>query len=419
MDLRLLSMRISHGAKLSLVFALLTVRSAVADFARKDVERGKAAVAIVHFNDNIFGTAFCVNAGGLFITNAHVIDANQFGDKRLVQLTLNSGQPSQRDLFASVWRINRIADLALLVVHDDVPLVALDLGDSSKLLETMPVMAFGYPFGSMLAEKDNRNPEVTVSTGRITSLRKLKGALQDIQVDASLNPGNSGGPAVDEHGRVIGVVQAGIPGADLNFLIPVSRLISFLHTEILFAPPMISFEKRLQPTRFAATVASFPGDFSPDSVELEIRNGDATPRITPMTLQGEQYVAMMSPVAPPQASNVLITARFAGSWVRGVIGDATIGVGGRSFPFSAISMISVADGIVVLADGTEISGVVTGLKTVQIPVGNAPHSVDLQKTSRIDIVPEQLDPGAIHYAIRVIRDKQIVAVKSGIMTLSY
>ena len=85
----------------------------------------------------------------------------------------------------------------------------------------MPLAAFGYPFGRLLAS-DNRYPAVSVNTGTVTALRRKGGKLSAIQLDASVNPGNSGGPVVDKNGNLIGIVKSGMPGARLNFAIPVS-----------------------------------------------------------------------------------------------------------------------------------------------------------------------------------------------------
>ena len=75
----------------------------------------------------------------------------------------------------------------------------------------MPLAAFGYPFGRMLAA-DKGYPAVSVNTGTITALRRKEGKLSTIQLDASVNPGNSGGPVVDKKGNLIGIVVSGILG---------------------------------------------------------------------------------------------------------------------------------------------------------------------------------------------------------------
>lgn len=57
----------------------------------------------------------------------------------------------------------------------------------------------------------------TVTTGIVSRVTK-----REIQTDAAANPGNSGGPALDEQGRVVGVLLAG-GGQNLNFAVPMAR----------------------------------------------------------------------------------------------------------------------------------------------------------------------------------------------------
>jgi serine protease Do len=57
----------------------------------------------------------------------------------------------------------------------------------------------------------------TVTTGIVSRVTR-----QVIQTDAAANPGNSGGPAVDRQGRVVGVLLAG-GGENLNFVVPIGR----------------------------------------------------------------------------------------------------------------------------------------------------------------------------------------------------
>ena len=83
----------------------------------------------------------------------------------------------------------------------------------------------------MLAS-DKGYPSVSVNTGTITALRKKGGKLSAIQLDASVNPGNSGGPVVDKTGKPIGIVVSGMLLARLNFAIPVSRAREFLSGQV-------------------------------------------------------------------------------------------------------------------------------------------------------------------------------------------
>lgn len=190
------------------------------------ITRGKQATALVDLEHVGTGTAFCIDAGGLFITNRHVVASPGVGGT--VKLVLNPARSDQRIIQAEVVATDRERDLAVLHAGGVKGLVALALGDDRTLKETMTVTAFGYPFGKMLATEARSYPSISVNTGRITSLRHKGGKLAVIQIDASVNPGNSGGPVINPDGMVIGVVVSGVRGSGVNFTIPVSRLRDFL-----------------------------------------------------------------------------------------------------------------------------------------------------------------------------------------------
>jgi serine protease Do len=62
----------------------------------------------------------------------------------------------------------------------------------------------------------------TVTTGIVSRVTK-----KYIQTDAAANPGNSGGPAIDKQGRVVGVLVAG-GGENINFAVPIRLVCSYL-----------------------------------------------------------------------------------------------------------------------------------------------------------------------------------------------
>jgi len=204
------------------------------------VQKAKQATALVQVDDGdggSEGSAFCIDATGLFITNAHVVEPLEVGGK--LTLILRSGEKDQKILAAHVVSLNNDADLAILQVDLPIKLTPLTLGVTDDLIETTPIVAFGYPFGSDLALKAGDYPSITVSTGHITALRKIKGDLHSIQIDASLNPGNSGGPILNDKGEVIAIVQEGIPGSGINSAIPIADLKTLLaQAQILFTPPV-------------------------------------------------------------------------------------------------------------------------------------------------------------------------------------
>lgn len=145
------------------------------------------------------GSGFIISSDGFIITNNHVIEKAQdikvsLADGRRVSATLKGADPS--------------TDIAVLKIYEN-NLKALAFADSDQLMAGQIAIAIGNPLGL----------QHTITAGVVSglgrTLRATDGRLIDdvIQTDASLNPGNSGGPLVNSLGQVIGVNTAMIPQA--------------------------------------------------------------------------------------------------------------------------------------------------------------------------------------------------------------
>jgi hypothetical protein len=114
--------------------------------------------------------------------------------------------------------IDRDHDLAIIRI-DKVGLPAFVIGDSKKLRPGDPVVAIGHPLGL----RD------TVSNGLISAVRVVHPTLSVLQISAPIAPGSSGGPLLDEKGRVIGIATAvSREGQNLNFGIPSEYLAAIM-----------------------------------------------------------------------------------------------------------------------------------------------------------------------------------------------
>src|SRR5262249_41212320 len=151
------------------------------------------------------------------------------GPAPTVTLVFGSGTAQERSAPAEVVADDSEDDLAVLRVKGlkDLPR-PIDLRADAKLVETMGLFIFGFPFGTALATNKG-NPAVTVSKGSVSSIRLNEfGELAVVQIDGDLNPGNSGGPVVDGEGRLVGVSVAKVRGTNIGMAVPTPVLANLI-----------------------------------------------------------------------------------------------------------------------------------------------------------------------------------------------
>jgi serine protease Do len=138
------------------------------------------------------GAGFIINADGTIVTNNHVV-----AEADRINVTLSDGHSYEATLVGR----DPATDLAVIKIEADKPLPYVPFGDSDQARVGDWVITIGNPFGL----------ENSVTTGIISARDRSIGAgrYDDfLQIDAPINHGNSGGPAFNTKGEVIGVNTA-------------------------------------------------------------------------------------------------------------------------------------------------------------------------------------------------------------------
>ncbi len=136
------------------------------------------------------GTGFFVTNDGRVITNAHVV-------RDCSEIHVGTGEENFVD--AHLVAQDTTNDLALLKVEFNSSHIA-SLRFAVRLGEN--VEAFGYPLSQVLATTGN------FTTGNVTALAGIGDDTRYIQISAPIQPGNSGGPLLDENGNLVGIVTS-------------------------------------------------------------------------------------------------------------------------------------------------------------------------------------------------------------------
>lgn len=178
----------------------------------KTVQRGHAGHRAVIGAGT--GSAFVFDENGLILTNNHVVDGAS-------EIRVVFGK--SREVEAKVIGRDAPTDIAVLKV-EETNLPRLPLGDSDRTRVGDWVVAIGNPFGlshtvtaGIVSAKDR--------TGEDVQLGDNSGYYNFIQTDASIHPGNSGGPLLNMSGQVVGISTAIRAEADrIGFAIPINMV---------------------------------------------------------------------------------------------------------------------------------------------------------------------------------------------------
>jgi len=180
---------------------------------------GRSVVTIHTYNEQgeeqSVGSGFIVSPRGFIVTNYHVL-----ADARKIRVESSTGRVFED---VELIHLDKERDFGVIKIPTArAPYPSVKLGDSATVQIGERVVVVGNPLGLL---------ENTVSDGLVSGLRQGV-----IQISAPVSPGNSGGPAFNSKGEVIGITTASLTsGQNLNFCIPIDWVKPFASPASYFA----------------------------------------------------------------------------------------------------------------------------------------------------------------------------------------
>ena len=359
------------------------------DRATIESVKGSCFLAEVSGKDRSYATAFCIHPSGIVVTNHHVVSEIAIGDT--INLIANAGQESQESFEARLLRTDEKDDLAVLKILKGTTFKSIEIANSPELYETLGITAFGFPFGKSLAVDQDSFPTISVNSGKITAIRKDKKEIQLLQLDATLNPGNSGGPVIDNTGKVIGVVSFGVAGAGVNFAIPSEKLRRLLvKPDIEFNIPEITIANYSVPKNVEITLTPLIEEIPDPTVELWMKRGDAPAKKFQLSSKSlnkfQGTVAGETDTIKKMMRGELL---FKQGKIEGKVQDDTMKIDGKEFHLAQVASLvpdeSTKKVQLSMVDGTTRTVGIQDIPKLKIELGNFAVTVDVATASKVTL----------------------------------
>jgi S1-C subfamily serine protease len=177
---------------------------------------------------SMYGSGFIIQQNGYILTNYHVI-------KNATRITITV--PGRQAVSARLVATDQEKDLAILQISLR-NLTALPIASSAGVQVLDSITVLGYPLPGELGTA------LSASDGKVNAVREGNtGSTRLFQIDANVNPGNSGGPLLNNHGEVVGIIVAKINSLQyakengalperINFAIPIDEAQALLRKVI-------------------------------------------------------------------------------------------------------------------------------------------------------------------------------------------
>jgi hypothetical protein len=238
------------------------------------------------------GTGFIVREDGVVLTAAHVIK-----DADLIRVKFADGKTVKVD---KIIEEDTDQDFALLKL-ERAGFPVMPLGDSDTVRQGETVYTLGAP----------RGLEFSASQGIVSANRGAH-----IQVDASISPGNSGGPVFNRRGQAIGVAVFKYDGESLNFALAINRVKPSLSRAAGSGANELWFVIASKSARKAQTYCFFNGTDISQANKWMREEAAKGLKVTNVAEGSQRFVVLMSESSEYGDQHVLTSSSFPDTKIR-------------------------------------------------------------------------------------------------------
>ncbi len=235
-----------------------------------------------------------------------------------------------------------------------------------------------------------------------------------VQLDAVLNPGNSGGPVLNDRGQVIGIVSFGLAKTGVNFAIPVERL-----SELIRKPSIDAVIPDLTtdldaPKKVEVTLIPFQEEIPEPTVEFWIKYGDSKSRKFELKPNGKyrfQGSVLVRDSNENSSQALRVNIQLPGSKIRGTITDTPLSIDRKKRWLSTVRSIDIpsegGQADIQWDDGSSAKINPSKLPKVSVRLDDTLIPVELSKATRIEIEPSAADVQISYILIVKSQGKEI------------
>lgn len=366
------------------------------------------------------GTAICISRSGYFVTDEHVV--HNLGDVRIaVEMA-----PHYVCYFdAKVVSQDTKLDLAILKVDNEAPFTPLSITEPAELKHGMHVTAIGYPtHGDDIDPKSLAWYTPSVHGGFVKQLIGVRTRITDVITDTGIGHGASGCPLINDRGKLVGILQRGKSGTNLNLSKSAAEILKYLSTpkinemiqkpdiqfvsvpdlqstdlahEMVFKTRIIDGISSIKAATATVTVHAFP-DASRSSTAAIRSDGQCDFHVQDLTVGAQQFAVALTTAPDANGRHRNLLAR-----------DRDLSIGSRQVNLSEVSRIELTpDPVVILQNGERIGGRVKGIESVEALIDGKLTTVDLSGERILAARNRTAPPRVVHVDVQISRGGKVL-----------